>query len=601
MYKYERPSLGVAVLLLSNLALGALYSDPAHLPADKTYDYVVVGAGAGGAVVATRLAEMRGVNVLLVEAGGDNVGDLNLQVPFFAFKTHGSIYDWNFTTVEQPGFGNRSIPYTRGKVLGGSTSINGMIYNRASRDDWDRFAAVTGDNGWSWNNMEPYMKKAEKLVTPADGRNVTGEIDPSIYGHKGPLNVSLTGFTTPSLDSRVVDVAVQSTEFPLTLEDDGGDFIGTTWAKVLVADGERVSSAKSYIQPGLQQYQNLDVVLHSQVTKIVQTGVAAHNTPIFRGVQISMSAAGPHYHVNATTEIILSAGTIGSPHILLLSGIGERDQLDAHGIKTILELPDVGKNAQDQPFLFGSYSLNASVTDTLDPLTQNQTFSAEALQQWEATRTGPMASVGLNQIGWYRLPGNASIFNTIADPSSGPTTPHFEVMFRAGAFGTPPAPGNYLSFGIVVLTPTTRGSLRLNSSDPFVQPLIDPGLLNSEFDIFTMREGMKAAQSFLSAQVFNDYIIEPVGAFANAITDAELDTYAQLFSNSIWHFTSTNQATRVGSAGGVVNPDLTVKGTKGLRIVDASVFPFIPAAHPQGCVYFLAERAADLIKAAYSS
>ncbi|KAJ7665039.1 alcohol oxidase [Mycena polygramma] len=594
------PSLAVTLLLLSNLALGALYSDPGQLPTDKAYDYVIIGAGAGGAVVANRLSEIQGVNVLLIEAGEDNVGVLNLQVPFFASATHQTIYDWNFTTVDQPGFGNRSIPYTRGKVLGGSTSINGMIYDRASRDDWDRFAAVTGDDGWSWNNMEPYMIKTERLVATADGRNVTGETDPSVYGHNGPLNISLTGFTTPSLDSRVVEAAEQSTKFPFTLEDDNGDQIGTTWAKVLVSNGERVSSANSYVQPGLQQHQNLDVVLHSQVTKIIQTGVAVNNTPIFRGVQISMSAAGPHYNINATTEVILSAGSVGSPHILLLSGIGDRDQLDAHGIPTLVELPDVGKNAQDHPFLFGSYSVNASVTDTLDPLTQNQTFFADALQQWETTRTGPMVSVGLNQIGWYRLPGNASIFNTVADPSSGPTAPHFEVMFRSGDFGTPPAPGNYLSFGIVVLTPTSRGSLRLNSSDPFVQPLIDPAFLNSDFDVFTMREGMKAAQSFLTAQVFSDYIIEPVGAFANATTDAELEAYAQLFSGTIWHFFSTNQATSVGSAGGVVNPDLTVKGTKGLRIVDASVFPFLPAAHPQGSIYYLAERAADLIKAAHS-
>ncbi|EPQ58624.1 alcohol oxidase [Gloeophyllum trabeum ATCC 11539] len=588
----------LAVLAAAAFVHGEIYSDPAEI-IDERYDYVIVGAGAGGSVLANRLTEDPSKKVLLIEAGSRQADykNLNIEVPWFAALLANSRFDWNYTTVPQPGLNNRSLPFQRGRVLGGSTAVNYMIHNRGSRDDWDRYAEVTGDKGWSWDAMYPYMLKIEKLVPPADGHNTDGQIDPSIHGTDGPLAISLPGFLLGT-DERVVNASHELPEFRYNIDQNSGDMIGIGWAQSTIANGTRTTSAGSYIEPALLR-PNLDILVDTQVTKVLQTG-NHDGTPVFRGVEFAQSATGPLFQINVTDEVILAAGAINTPQILLLSGIGDSAELTPLGIETLVDLPDVGKNLQDHPLLTSSYTVNSD--DTLDNLISDAAYAGQQFALWQANRTGQLVLSPTNQIGWFRLPENASIWETHPDPTAGPTSSHYEFVFTDAYIsfvGGPRPSGHFFTVFTNVISPTSRGSITLKSSNPFDPPLMDPNMLGTDVDTFVMLEAVKAARRFMSAPAWNGYILEEYGPFAEVHTDEEIIAYARKYASTVNHASCTAAMGKrgvVGEGKGVLNPDLTVKGTVGLRVVDASAFPYVPAAHPMAPVYLLAERAADLIR-----
>ncbi|KAI0687617.1 aryl-alcohol oxidase-like protein [Cytidiella melzeri] len=590
-------ALKTAVLLsvYSSAAFAAILQNPSQLPSTKKYDYIIVGGGAAGSVLAHRLSETSSVNVLLIEAGSSDYKNLNIEVPQYVGRLIESQFDWNFTTVAQPGLNGRSILYERGYVLGGSTSVNFMAYCRGSKDDWNRFATVTGDQGWSYSSILPYAKKMEDFVEPLDGRDISNEVILSSHGTTGPIQTSVAMYEV-STDSRVLNTTTQlSTEFPFNHDYNSvsGNTLGISWAQYTIANGERQSAALGYLDPILSR-SNLDILVNTQVTKLIQTGTSG-SLPVFRGVQFSQSASSQVYSLNASQEVIVSAGAVKTPQLLMLSGIGDSTELSKVGITTIVSSPD------DHPLVTSSFTVNS--TNTLDNL-NNATFAAQQLQLWETNHTGELGLPAANQLGWLRLPSNSTIFETVADPSAGPTSAHHEFIITdayIGFTGAFPSSGNYLTVFTVVVSPTSRGSITLASSNPFDAPLIDAGLLNSAFDIYTMRESIKAMRRFTAAPAWKDWIIAEYGDFANAQTDDQIEAYARANAETINHVSGTAAMGKTGSTGagsGVLNSDLTVKGTVGLRVVDASAFPYIPAAHTQAPVYILAERAADLIKAA---
>ncbi|EIM81860.1 aryl-alcohol oxidase-like protein [Stereum hirsutum FP-91666 SS1] len=592
----------LGLCLSATSALGALYQDPTGLPLNTTYDYIIVGAGAAGGVLANRLTESSDVKVLLIEAGSSDYNNINIQVPRLGGGALiGSQFDWNFTTTPVEGLNDRVLEYPRGFVLGGSTSINFMAYSRGTRDDYDRWANITEDDGWSWDNLYPYMIKMENLTTPADHRNTTGEINPAVHGFKGPLGTSLPGIHT-SIDNLVLNASAElSDEYPFNLDMNSGDSIGISWSQNAIADGARSSSARDYIAPALSR-SNLDVVVNTQVTKVVQTGTQ-DGLPVFQGVEFAQNASGPVYSLNVSHEVILSAGPIKTPHLLMLSGIGDPDVLSAVGIQTIVDLPDVGTNFQDHPLLTSVWSVSSN--DTLDELNRNATLQNETLNEWLANRTGADVLSAGNQWGWLRLPDNSSIFENTTDPSAGPTSAHYEFVFTDNflSFTEPePANGSFFTMFTNIVSITSRGNITLNSTSAFTHPILSPNLLSTEFDIFNMREAVKSARRFMAAPAWSNWIVAEYGTFAQAQTDDEIDAYARAGTYTNSHGSCTVPMGKTGNetsrGSGALNSDLTVKQTVGLRVVDSTIFPRIPAAHTQTPTYIVAERASDLIKAA---
>ncbi|KAH0584161.1 Choline dehydrogenase [Termitomyces sp. J132] len=569
------------------LVLGVLYEHFEDLPS-AIYDFVIVGAGAAGSVLANRLSEIPDFSVLLLEAGGSNKDALLTQVPFFCTRLSHTEYDWNHTTTLQIGLNGRSIPFARGHVLGGSTSINGMFYTRGSSEDFNRYAEVTRDPGWSWTSIQPYIRKNEKFIAPADHHNTTGQFEPSIHGFHGNNLVSLPGFPQ-AIDSRVIQTTRDSEEFSFNQDMNSGNLLGLGWSQATIGGGSRSSSATAYLNAEFSARKNLHILVNTRVTRVLSSPCDG----TFRTVEFVQSQ-GLDWVVSARKELILSAGTIGSPQILMNSGIGARNELEELGIPTLHDLPAVGKNLTDHPRLASNWVVHGH--KTYDLINQNSSFSDRLLQFWSSTKKGPLVDTFASQLFFARLPSSKLINE---DPASGSSSPHYELGFSNGFVGETPPVGNFIGITTRVVSPTSRGSVKLQSSNPLDSPLIDPGFLQTEFDILTMREAVKSAMRFLEAPAWKDYVLHPFGALANAINDSLLDSYIRNSTGTSSHCTGTNGMSAKDSTYGVVDPDFRIKGLSGIRIVDASVLPFVPSAHTQAPVYIFAERAADLIKEAW--
>ncbi|KAJ7438136.1 aryl-alcohol oxidase [Mycena galericulata] len=522
-------TLLILALWLANPCFGKIYEDVSDLP-DLEYDFVIVGGGAAGNVVANRLTENPHFSVLVLEAGVSNEGVIDSNVPFFVnnLLSGPNIYEWNYTTTPQVGLNNRTLPYPRARILGGCTAHNGMVYTRGSSADYNRYAAVTGDPGWTWDNLLPYFFKNEKWTQPADHHD------------------TLSGYQWPIFQDHVLETTKQlSDEFPFNLDFNSGQMLGVGWLQSTIGGGERSTSATSYLAPKFVQRENLNVLLHAQVSKLVDSSMT-NGDLTFGGVEFLQN--GTLFVAKATKEIILSAGSVGTPTILMHSGIGDREALSALGISSLLHLPSVGQNATDQPLVGASWSVNS--TQTADSITENATLFIEAFAEWNETRTGPFVNVPVTHIGWVRLKQDSPIFENFTDPASGPTTPHIEIALDpiGSSFA---ATGNFMSIGLAVLTPTSRGSVTLQSNNPFDPPLIDLGFLKTEFDIFTAREAIKRAYRFVQAPVWQDYVIAPTTDLSNLSTDA-LDEFIRNSAQPAAHLVSTAAMSARNATYGVV-------------------------------------------------
>ncbi|KAG9218228.1 hypothetical protein CCMSSC00406_0005909 [Pleurotus cornucopiae] len=561
-------AISLVRLLLLQTCAGKIYTKFSDLPTTK-FDFVIIGSGAAGNVLANRLTENPHISVLVLEAGGSNEGVLDSEVPFFCPKlSPGTPFDWNFTTTPQAALNNHTVAFPRGFMLGGSTSINFLAYTRGSMDDWNRFAATTGDKGWSWHRLQRYFRKNEHFTRPADHHNIIGEFNPRVHSRRGINSVSLGGFPRP-IDQMVLRAMQElPDEFPFNVDMNSGKQIGIGWTQGTIKGGRRSSSATSYLGP-----------------RLLQDGVT-RGEKSFRKVEFAQNAPssgvngpfGPRRTVLAFKSVILSAGSVMSPNILMHSGIGDEQMLHRVGIKPLHNLPSVGQNLIDH-----------SLT--------NATIAAADLAEWKRSETGYLTTTRFSFLGCLRLPKSATIFQRFKDPAAGLDTAHIEILIANGMNLAPPT-GNFLSLSAGVVSPASRGSITINSSNPFDPPLIDPGLMTSEFDLFTMREAIRSVARFLSAPAWASYILSPAGALADVdlSSDEQLNAYIRNNTGSLFHPVGTSSMSRRGSSSGVVGPDLKVKGIEGVHVVDASVMPRVPAAHTQVPTYVIAERAADLIK-----
>ncbi|KAJ6483114.1 aryl-alcohol oxidase-like protein [Mycena sanguinolenta] len=563
-----------------------IYERYEDLPVNS-YDFVVVGGGNAGSVLANRLSENADVSVLLLEAGGAYENAHSAHIPFLCVTLGATEVDWGYKITPQGRLDGRVVPYPRGFVLGGSSAINYMVCTRGSAEDYDRFAKVTGDDGWSWKSLLPYFHKSEKY-TVVESRDAS-EYDATHHSTAGLHHIGLP-LAQRDLDQRVIQ-SLSESEFPFNSNINSGKPIGFGWFPVSVKDGARNSAASSYLAQAYLARPNLHVLVDAHVTRVLPTGTS-DTGPVFRGVEFIQEM----HTVTATKEVILSAGTVGAPGILLHSGIGDSKVLEGLGIQSTLDLPDVGKNMSEHSLSALVYEVNSA--DTFEAFTRDPVGKEAAEKQWRESRTGPLTVPPCTQVGFLRLPKSHPILATTADPAAGPNTPHMELMFFSGFWGPPPPTGNYLTVAFACVTPTSLDSVTLASNDQLAAPLIDPKLLDTEIDRVTMREAFRATRKFVTGPGFKDYIVRELSAEVPD-TDEAIDTYLRATTAVVSHPTGTAKMSAKDAKDGVVNPDLLVKGAVGLRVVDASVFPFIPAAPTMVPVYALAERASDLIKAAH--
>ncbi|KAL0578811.1 hypothetical protein V5O48_003178 [Marasmius crinis-equi] len=446
------------------------------------------------------------------------------------------------------------------------------------------------------------MEQNERWQFPTDNHDQTGQFDPVVHGFKGITSVSLNGFPTPAIDARVAQLTQElSDEFPFNLDINSGFPLGVGWAQETVKHGVRSSSFTSYLGPEFASRPNLHVLLNAQairVSPITRDDRRASSASTFGLVEFARDRNDVHRTVSATKEILISGGSLETPKLLMNSGIGDSAVLPTLGISPLIHLPDVGKNLSVHIAVNLPFFVNETFKETtFDDNIRNSTRREGLIREWQKTGGGgPFGVAYVSHFVYSRLPEDApGMLDAEGDPSSGPFSPHIGTTTQNGNLNPPPE-GYFFSAPATLLTPTSRGTISINTTDPFAQPIINFGCLTTQFDVFALREAIKSVWRFVSASAWDGYILRPAISISVDSSDEELEAYARGNAAPNGHIVGTAAMSSKGAAYGVVDPDLKVKGTRGLRVVDASVLPFVPAGNTMAPIYAFAERVADLIK-----
>ncbi|MDF5755335.1 GMC family oxidoreductase N-terminal domain-containing protein [Spongiactinospora sp. TRM90649] len=511
------------------------------------YDYVIVGAGSAGCVLANRLSADPEVSVALVEAGGPD-DKLEIRIPAGFKKLFKTPYDWDFTTEKQPELNGRRLYWPRGRMLGGSSGLNAQIWARGVRADYDGWEVP----GWAYDDVLPYFQRAEHRI----GSNAGG-----VYGTSGPLHIS--ELRSPNPLTGLFLRACEEIGLARLPELNGPEQDGCSQTPVTQYRGRRWSAADAYLRPARRRA-NLTVL----------TGVQAGRVLIADGRAIGVECLDGDV-LAARREVILSAGAIGSPHLLMLSGVGDAADLRANGIEPVTDLPEVGRNLQD-------HLSSGVIVGCTREITLASAESLANLARFLFRRTGMLTSNVGEAVAFVR---------TSADEPA----PDIELVFAPAPFadhGLTDPPGHGMTVGVILLRPESRGRISLSGRDV----LIDPCYLTAEADLRRLVAGLGRALEVVDSSALRPYVGPPMTPYWGARTPAELARWVRERAETLYHPVGT---CRMGADdASVVDPELRVRGVAGLRVADVSIMPLINRGHTHAPAVMIGERAADLITGA---
>ncbi|BGO89994.1 hypothetical protein NBRC10512_001979 [Rhodotorula toruloides] len=593
----------------------------------QTFDYVVVGGGTTGLALASRLSQNSTLKIAVIEAGstGDEVQDKVLapaMAYFGGIANQESPYDWQYTTTNQSELGGRSVFWPRGKILGGSSAVNGLYMIRQSAIEQDSWGSLVGDpEGWGWDTMYPYLKKSETWTPPSDSYVSSAHmvLNQSLHGLDGPVHYSYPGIFYNSMFEWIPTLE----NMGLDSRDPAG---GENWGAFIATSAinptnwTRSYAKNGYLDP-VNYRQNLVVLTGYQATRIVFDGTTA------TGVEFAASATGQTFTINASKEVILSTGVIGTPQLLQVSGVGPTDLLSSLQINVVKDLPGVGMHLTDH--LSGAMTLNTSFPFSGDPVESNTTFAAEQLALWKAgdassLYTSPndaVAYVNLTTLMGGEQQASEFMQQIKANQSALVKAYSSDKAIQAGYNASYSAElrdiypsavgmaeillsntGTYGGYGDAVTVqiqaaiqhPLSRGTVKINSTSVFDKPLIDAGYLTHPADIQILRQAFKFARNVSQTAPLSDYVLNELSPGSAVQTDEEWDTWIRGVVSTEYHPAGT-ASMLPESEGGVVDNALRVYGLTGLRVIDFSIVPMSFSAHATAPAYGLAERAYDLL------